>query len=108
MPSDSEYDDAKSCANSPRVDLVFNPSAVFRPSTAAQAAEAVKCANAAQVTVTPRSGRHGFMNEACSGDLILDVSQLLSYSIDKESKVVTFGTGFNGVAQPVETALLVV
>lgn len=92
-PEDSTYVDASHCHNSGRSDRTWSPKAIIKVNSAEKVSEAVKCANLSDVTVTPRSGAHGFENEACSGELIVDVSNLDSLSVDTNSKVVEFGAG---------------
>lgn len=88
------YFAASQCHNSARADRVWNPKAIVKVNTVEQVAEAVKCAVAANVKVTPRSGAHGFENEACSGELIIDVSGLESLElVDEAAQVVAFGSG---------------
>ncbi|KAG7354540.1 FAD linked oxidase-like protein [Nitzschia inconspicua] len=89
------YVSASQCHNSARTDRVWQPKAIVKAYTTQQVADAVKCAVAANVKVTPRSGAHGFENEACSGELIIDVSGLESLEVvgDASDRVVTFGSG---------------
>jgi FAD binding domain len=89
------YVAASQCHNSARADRVWAPKAIVKVNTAEQVAEAVKCAAASKVKVTPRSGAHGFENEACSGELIIDVSGLESLEVvgDAASRIVAFGSG---------------
>jgi len=54
--------------------------------------EAVKCAAAAGATISARSGAHSFDNQACAGDVIIDVSPLDSFD-RAPGDVVTFGSG---------------
>jgi FAD/FMN-containing dehydrogenase len=89
------YAAASQCHNSARIDRVWSPKAIIKVYTAEQVAEAVKCAAASSVKVTPRSGGHGFENEGCSGELIIDVSGLESLEVvgDSSSRIVAFGSG---------------
>jgi len=52
----------------------------------------VRCAARAGVTVSARSGAHSFDNQACAGDIILDVSPLDSFDRGA-GNIVTFGSG---------------
>mmetsp|Transcript_18361 Transcript_18361/g.27269 ORF Transcript_18361/g.27269 Transcript_18361/m.27269 type:complete len:986 (-) Transcript_18361:49-3006(-) len=87
------YTNATKCHNSGRTDRQWSPRAIIRANTADHVAAAVKCATLFDVTVTPRSGAHGFENEACSGELIVDVSGLESLVVDTDTKVIEFGSG---------------
>ena len=93
VPDDSSYSDAMHCHNSGRSDRTWSPRAVMKVTTADQVAAAVQCASLSDITVTARSGAHGFENEACSGELIVDVSNLDSLVVDTDAKVVEFGAG---------------
>jgi FAD/FMN-containing dehydrogenase len=85
---------AAQCHNSARTDRFFAPKAVIKVFNAEQVSAAVQCAAQHDVKVTPRSGAHGFENEACSGELIIDVSGLESLEVvDEDSKIVKFGAG---------------
>jgi FAD/FMN-containing dehydrogenase len=93
LPDDVSYKNASSCHNSNRTDRTWSPRAVIKVANSEQVAEAVKCASLSKITVTPRSGAHGFENEACSGELIVDITNLQSLSVDTTTKIVEFGAG---------------
>eukprot|EP00542_Grammatophora_oceanica_P018184 CAMPEP_0194049280 /NCGR_PEP_ID=MMETSP0009_2-20130614/30214_1 /TAXON_ID=210454 /ORGANISM="Grammatophora oceanica, Strain CCMP 410" /LENGTH=962 /DNA_ID=CAMNT_0038695391 /DNA_START=115 /DNA_END=3003 /DNA_ORIENTATION=+ len=90
---DDTYNSAKQCHNSGRSDRKYSPRAIIKVNTVEQVSAAVQCATLSGITVTPRSGAHGFENEACSGELIVDVSGLESLVVNEDTKVVEFGSG---------------
>lgn len=89
-PWDNDYNSAKACRNNR---IGSNPDVVVRATTAAQVAATVACAVDAGKQVKARSGAHGFENDACSGDVTIDLSDLDDFSVNNNNKYVSFGAG---------------
>ncbi|KAK5797126.1 hypothetical protein F5H01DRAFT_315141 [Linnemannia elongata] len=82
--------------------LVFNhifdhtPSAIFHPSSEADAAAAVACAAAHNVSIVPRSGGHsfeGYSGGGKTGSLVIDLNLFQQFAIDHDTAIATVGAG---------------
>ena len=82
---------ASHCSYHQPEDPLVQASVVAKPATAEAAAAAVRCAKQFDLTVSPRSGSHGFDGDACRGDLILDVTLLDTVRVNDD--VVLWGSG---------------
>jgi len=101
LPDSHEFEQAKQCRNR-RSDITVhggsdwaNPLAVVRAKSVEDVQGAVRCVAAAQVDTCARAGAHGFENDACCpGGVIIDVQDLLWFSVDHQSDVASFGSGY--------------
>ncbi|KAL3924440.1 MAG: hypothetical protein SGPRY_003913, partial [Prymnesium sp.] len=89
---DPDFTSASKCLNA-RTDLESVPDAVVRVQTVSDVQTTVSCAATYEVEISVRSGSHSFENESCRGRVIIDVSDLLSFSFDPTTEQVTWGSG---------------
>lgn len=74
------------------------PAAVFRPDTAQDVADAVKCAVEYGFRVQAKSGGHSYGNYGLGGDdgaLSIDLVNLRGFAMDKETWQATVGSGMH-------------
>ncbi|KAG0222653.1 hypothetical protein BGW42_006407 [Actinomortierella wolfii] len=74
----------------------YKPSAIFYPASEAEAAAAILCAVANNVSVVPRSGGHsyeGYSQGGQDGSLVIDLSQFQQFSLNPQTDVATVGAG---------------
>ncbi|KAF9387794.1 hypothetical protein CPB97_002027 [Podila verticillata] len=76
--------------------FVHKPSAIFHPASEADAAAAVVCAVAHNVSIVPRSGGHsfeGYSGGGKSGSLVIDLNLFQQFAIDHDTNIATVGAG---------------
>ncbi|KAG0229206.1 hypothetical protein BGW41_003146 [Actinomortierella wolfii] len=72
------------------------PSAIYHPATEADAAAAILCAAAYNVSVAPRSGGHSFAGYSLGGQdgvLTIDLNLFQQFSLDPNTGIATIGSG---------------
>ncbi|KAG0229208.1 hypothetical protein BGW41_003148 [Actinomortierella wolfii] len=79
-------------------DRNFNyfPRAIYHAATEAEAAAAIQCAAANNISVAPRSGGHsyeGYGSGGADGSLVIDLNLFQHFRLDPETAVVTVGAG---------------
>ncbi|KAG0262857.1 hypothetical protein DFQ27_002067 [Actinomortierella ambigua] len=74
----------------------YKPSAIYHPASEADAAAAIRCAAAHNVSVAPRSGGHsyeGYGQGGQDGSLVLDLNLLQGLDLDTTTGIATVGAG---------------
>ncbi|KAI9011824.1 hypothetical protein DFJ74DRAFT_772108 [Hyaloraphidium curvatum] len=89
LPTDDGYDAARDAWNK---DIIGKPALIVRPKDAAEVAEVVKWAVAANQTMCIASGRHSIYASR-TGCLMLDLSRLTQLDVDPEKRTVDVGPG---------------
>ncbi|KAF9898948.1 hypothetical protein EC991_009919 [Linnemannia zychae] len=92
-PSSPTYNNERQVHNN-----IFDqkPSAIFHPTSGDDAAAAIVCASAYNVSIIPRSGGHSFEGYSGGGEggsLVIDLNLLQHFSIDHNTGIATVGAG---------------
>jgi FAD/FMN-containing dehydrogenase len=91
LPTDSGYDDARATFNGT---INRRPAVIVRPSSAGEAAEAVRWARDAGLPIAVRGGGHGVAGHAVAdGALVIDLQRLRVVTVDPERRRAVVGGG---------------
>ncbi|KAL3921478.1 MAG: hypothetical protein SGPRY_004892, partial [Prymnesium sp.] len=92
LPGHDDFTLASQCVNR-RSDIQSTPDAVVRVESVADVQAAVRCAAAFGLEVSTRAGGWSPENESCRGKVIVDLHNLMGFSYDNTTQLVTWGSG---------------